>query len=234
MGGSERVFLTVEEALRAVRIDFIQYKAQTALFLDASPMILGPEIHLFEDPKRSGFWLSRAGHRKMRFLTVVDLRDRLCQALSGLRIPLHELSRLCGLVFETRACPGRSGTPPADGVWIETGMEAFRCRHCGSCCRILDYHKAITPADYGRWLAHGRTDILERVRVHRHGDDPPTFTVWIEPGGRWVSPVCPWLREEGHSGGRCAIYALRPAVCRHYPGSRKHARMTGCIGFSAD
>jgi Fe-S-cluster containining protein len=29
---------------------------------------------------------------------------------------------------------------------------------------------------------------------------------------------------------RCTIHDIRPTICRQYPGSRKHARMTGCRG----
>ncbi|MDZ7580378.1 MAG: hypothetical protein U5R30_07115 [Deltaproteobacteria bacterium] len=69
--------------------------------------------------------------------------------------------------------PTRSHEP---GIWLFTGMEAFTCRQCGQhCCRNLDYADQLTEADYDRWRALGRTDILEKVQRFKSRDNPVAY-----------------------------------------------------------
>jgi Fe-S-cluster containining protein len=47
-----------------------------------------------------------------------------------------------------------------------------------------------------------------------------------------MNEVCPWLTKiPTQNRWECQIHGVRPAVCRQYPGSRKHAEITGCPGF---
>ena len=76
--------------------------------------------------------------------------------------------------------------------------------------------------------------ILERVMVIRQRDGTVAYRIWMDPETRKIQDGCPWLKKDSESNRHlCLIHDVRPAICRQYPGSRKHARMTGCPGFDA-
>jgi Fe-S-cluster containining protein len=118
------------------------------------------------------------------------------------------------------------------GVRIETGMHLFTCRQCGQCCRFLDYRNEVGPADVARWRTMGRSDILRWVGVYRRNDAQPVYRIWVDPATGQPAAFCPFLKSNA-SGNRwvCGIHEVKPEICRQYPTSRKHARMTGCHGF---
>ena len=72
--------------------------------------------------------------------------------------------------------------------------------------------------------------------IHRKDGKPMVFAGlyndWVDPETGIKTVGCPWLKRVPGSGRlECQIHEVKPDVCRQYPGSRKHARMTGCIGF---
>lgn len=239
MDGKERIFLSMEEAIFAIRSDFRQYPPQTALFMDLCPLILGPETRVVNDSRYNGLWISAPGRRhisRMRKITPPDLGRLLVDTLAKSPPPAEVMAEICRRTFLTRADPAVNGSGEKAGLWIYPGREEFECRQCGRCCRDLDYRHELSPADYQAWQALGRDDILERVATITRGGRIVSYAMWVEPGTRRFSEVCPWLApaDPKNTAGRwiCRIHDVKPEICRQYPGTRKHARMTGCIGFS--
>ncbi len=235
MSAEDRIFLSPEEALTAIRIDFNQYPPQTRLFLDLCPLILGRDMPVVEDSRHNCVWTPGADGvrmRRMRRLSFKALGDLLYHTLERSRPPPEVLADLCSRIFLTPAYPARKGKEKPAGIFIETGMADFQCRQCGQCCRSLDYHDQLTDADYRLWQEQGRTDILEWVGIFRQGDRIVSYAIWMEPGSRRLATVCPWLKRV--SGSRrwvCHIHEVKPEICRQYPATRKHARLTGCPAF---
>lgn len=234
MSAKDRIFLTPEAALQAIRNDFKQYPPQIRLFLDLSPLVLGPETPVIEDPHHNGIWIAVPGRRKrrMRKISYQDLGDYLCRTLDMVRPDLDRMADLCARVFNAPAYSGRAAEGGCEGIWLETGMDNFECRQCGRCCRQLDYRFELTKSDYQLWQRLGRTDILEWVGAFRRNGRIAAYAIWVTPGTRNYAPVCPWLKNiAGTDRWECSIHDVKPEVCREYPASRKHAQMTGCEAF---
>ncbi len=228
MGTAHKEFLTAPEIVAAICLDFRMYPPQTRLFRELSPLILGPESAVSPTPNRDGFWISEGN--RMRRIGAEDLRERLCRGLEQHPPPLPLLAGICGRVFRTSARVGRNDDGE-DGIWIDTGMDAYRCRQCGDCCRRLDFRHQVTEDDVDRWRLLGRDDILAWVREDRGSDGEPVYGVWREPGTARYAEICPWLKNvPGTVKWICAIHDVKPEICRQYPATRKHAEMTGCIG----
>ncbi len=227
-----RIFLDYTEALRAVRIDLEQYPPQPILLRQLAQMILAGKTVL-QDKQGKGLWMAEGGKKKLRLIHYDQLPRYLCAAMENRTFSPEMLSRICGCVFQERAYPAvRSGENTGGGIFVETGMEAFECRQCGQCCRFLDYRKELTHEDYQWWQSLGRHDILERVKVIRKENRIIAYRIWIDPVSRLEVEGCPWLgRDSEHNRYFCRIHDVRPAICRQYPGSRKHGRMTGCKAF---
>jgi len=230
--GRERFFLTRAEAIRAVCIDLQRYPSQ--------PLLLGQLVRTLWDENAvhshdghgKGFWVRRPGDRKSRFIPGEALPARITAYLGRSEISLETLARVCGCVFQTSARTGDSADGTVRGIWVDTGMDRFRCLRCGECCRRLDYHRELTRADYLYWRKVGRGDILQRVRVVRRGGKIAGYRIWVDPETGSLEDVCPWLRHESEKNRyTCRIHDVRPRICRQYPGTRKHARMTGCSAF---
>jgi len=95
-----------------------------------------------------------------------------------------------------------------------------------------DYYNEITVEDVKRWQAMDRNDILEWVAAVESAGQT-TYRAWVRPGTGQPVSQCPFLRQHPtENRWSCGIHAVKPAVCRDYPLSRKHAHMTGCRGFS--
>ncbi|RJQ57348.1 MAG: hypothetical protein C4530_12840 [Desulfobacteraceae bacterium] len=228
--GKHRIFLTPGEAIAAIHSDFMQYEPQKPLFLNLIPLILGKETVAVKEDRKNGLWLKLSRGRR-KFFTYAQLGEHLASALKNAHPPVEVLARICSMVFRAPACPGRSAEGK-DGIWIETEVEVFRCRQCGRCCRTLSFHTECTVSDYERWHAAGRSDILEWVGVVRREGKIASCQIWVVPGTRQYAEGCPWLRKvPDRNVHECTIHDLRPGICRQYPGTRKHAEMTGCQGF---
>lgn len=208
MPGYDRVFLTQDEALEAVRMDIEGYGPQ-------------PELYGRMQALLSGAHAAGAGMDKQ---VVLEL-------LSGVCVQDGRLARLCSLVFDAACRPGEDadGQP---GLWIATGMEEFACTRCGRCCLALDFHRECTAEDVALWRELGRTDILAWVHEECDWAGESSYRIWKDPRTGFYAEACPWLRRiPGDRAFVCAIQDVKPEVCRSYPGLRKHALMTGCRGF---
>ncbi len=238
MEGKDDIFLSMEEAISAIRMDFCQYPPQTDLFVDLSPLILGPHIRVVNESRYNGLWISTAGckhTRKRRKITAVELGRLLIDTLAASPPPPELMTEICRLTFLVPAEPSGNGAGSEAGVRLQMGAEGFRCRHCGRCCRELNYRNELIPDDYNRWQALGRADILERVATITRGGRIVSYAIWVEPGTRRFLETCPWLMAPDPKSRPdrfvCSIHDVKPEICQQYPGTRKHARMTGCPGF---
>ena len=231
---NETVFLTREQAAEAICRDFRQYPPQLLLFCEVLRLVADRGTRLRPDTRKKGVWISVCGRSQMRWLEGQDLVAHLCDALGRARLDPVKLAAVCARVFQTRAYPAAAPETGQAGVAIETGMHRFACRQCGRCCRALDYHSEVQAADIARWRSMGRSDILRWVGVYRHTEAQPTYRIWVDPVTGQPAASCPFLKSNA-SGNRwvCGIHDVKPEICRQYPTSRKHARMTGCPGFGA-
>ena len=224
-----RIFLLPEEVLAAIGEDFDQYGPQPRLLLNLSPLILGPG-RVADDPKRGGAWISIGSRGKMQLIDYGQLGTRLLDAMAADPPPLSLLAVVCRMVFQGRARVDR--VRGQDGIWIYTAMETFSCVRCGHCCSQVGYPKEAAAEDVLLWRAAGREDILSWVGMPTGSREDRAHRIWIEPHTRRPAAVCPWLIQvRGSHLYRCAIHEEKPEICRLYPGSRKHALMTGCRGF---
>ncbi len=234
-GKKESIFLTVTEAVRAVCIDFRQYPPQTLLFSEIIPLISNHTRHLKRDPGQSGAWINIPGQRNMQWLEGSELTEFMCQAIIDTHWSQDLLADVCGRVFQTHAYPSINRASGETGIRIETNMETFSCRQCGQCCRSLDYHNEVTDADLSRWEALGRDDILKWVDITPRSDGALALRIWVSPKTRKIAEPCPFLEKiPTNNRWQCRIHDVKPGICRQYTISRKHAVMTGCIGFRKD
>jgi Fe-S-cluster containining protein len=222
-----------KEVLAAIRADFDQYRPQTHLLLELFPLVFGERTVITGTPRDDSLWMAERGP-KMFQISPRDLGIRLCDEMEQTRLPLEDLAGVCRRVFRTAARPGGSDRSNEPGIWLFTGMEAFTCSQCGHCCRNLDYYDQLTQADYIRWQRLAREDILEKVRRVKQKDNTFAYRMWERPGTDNPGSTCPWLHKiPTRNRWECLIHDVRPEICRQYPGSRKHAEMTGCPGFKA-
>jgi Fe-S-cluster containining protein len=229
----DSIFLTSEQALKAVCLDFHSYGPQPMLFCELLRTLYGDAVVYKRDAKKEGLWVAKQHHRNMRWLEGAELIDLMCQAIS--EVPKDEtdqLAAVCRLVFQTACRAEESPNNGCKGIRIWTGMESFTCRQCGQCCRQLAYHDGLTEEDVQLLRSKGREDVLEWVRTITGLDGQTTHRIWVTPGSTQFAVPCPFLKQ-GSSSDRwvCAIHDIKPKICQHYPVSRKHALMTGCPGF---
>lgn len=225
----ERIFLTPAEALAAIRIDFAQYAPQTGLFRSLVPLVFGSQALVSSGAIRDEVWLRTGTCGPPERLDSRRLGVRLVARLQESPPPLEGLAAICYRVFRSRTVVGEQDGQA--GLWVETGMEDFACQRCGRCCSGLDFKNAGTAADWERFAALGRKDILAWIAPVRRGGRVVACRLWIDPATGRFTDGCPWLVEEASGRFACRIHEIRPEICRQYPGSRKHAEMTGCPGF---
>jgi len=218
MDEADRIFLTPDEAVAAVRMDADLYGPQGEMWSGLWRLLAGPS----RAGRQGG-----AGVRGGGWLPPPEgLADAACSRVAACSADLDTLAAALALVFETRATPG-VGPEGEPGVYVATGMERFSCQRCGHCCRILSFHAECDPEDLERWRAAGREDILAWVG----GGGAGPGMLWVRPGTGLLTEQCPWLFAEPDGRYTCTIHELKPELCRNYPGSRKHARLTGCPGM---
>ena len=231
----ESIFLTTEESLEAIRIDFRQYEPQILLFCSILGLISQNTIRFKHETGRQGLWISQEGRPNMRWLAGCELIDFMCTTIDCTQWNTELLTAVCSRVFQSRARAAVDPNSGRPGLAIETQMESFNCRQCGRCCRVLDYQYEVTANDVRRWEASGRADILAWVEKISRDDAKPAYRIWVEPHTRQRTETCPFLKRDSASNRwECRIHADKPAICRNYPVSLKHAVMTGCPGFRKD
>ncbi|HIJ55639.1 MAG TPA: hypothetical protein HPQ03_05885 [Deltaproteobacteria bacterium] len=186
-----------------------------------------------KDPAGEGVWIVAPPGRRMKFINYHSLGDYLIKALENRSLSTESLTAVCQRVFRTRAYPGHDDSGKQAGIWVETGMEGFNCRQCGRCCQTLEYYDGCTIDNYRNWECLQRTDIMEWVRPITQDGEIVSCRIWVKPGTKHYAEICPWLRKiPDRNRYECRIHDVRPEICRQYPGTRKHAEMTGCAGFS--
>ncbi len=226
-----RIFLSGKDALAAIQADFDQYAPQTQLFLEIFPLVFGERAVITGSHRDDRLWMTERG-RKMFRISPRDLGTRLCLELKQNTPPLDVVAAICRRVFRTEVYPGKPDWSIESGIWLFTGMETFKCHQCGHCCHNLDYYDQLTETDYNRWQSLERKDILMTVRRVRRGNKTFAYRMWEKTGTEKTASPCPWLRKiPTQNRWECRIHDVRPEICRQYPGSRKHADMTGCPGF---
>jgi Fe-S-cluster containining protein len=227
------IFLNYAEILIAVQNDLKQYPSQLFILRRLVQLILGEKILIQEDKHQTGMWVAMGKKGKCRLITYNQLPEYLYSVLEKSHPPIETLAKICGCIFQERAYTGSQKFGEEKGVFIETGMESFKCLQCGQCCRLLDYHKELTHEDYLLWQSMGRNDIMKRVGLIREKGEIVSYRIWIDPYTHQLLEGCPWLKKDSeHNRYICRIHNVRPGICRQYPGSRKHARMTGCNAFN--
>lgn len=227
--------LSPREALEAVCTDFRAYDPQVPLFCEVVRLISGGRAIVRREAPKGGLWIRWEGEPRMRWLEEGELAAHLCRRLEAARLSEALLATVCSRVFRERAAvewDPRGGRP---AIRIETGMEGYRCRQCGRCCRALDYRDGLSERDVEGWRRSGRGDILEWVGVFRTADRRRAYRMWVVPGTRRLAGRCPFLvNDSSRNRWLCRIHEVKPEICRQYPVSRKHALMTGCRGFEKE
>lgn len=226
------IFLSLDEAVEAIQIDFRQYAPQWMLFSSVLKLITEQKAYIAAEPANNGAWLHEEGRSALRWLDGPALIDHMCRTVAGMHWTPELLASVCSRVFQNRAVVD-TGSGEV-GIRIQTGMEAFACRQCGRCCRNLDYHNELTAEDVDRWNELGRKDILNWVGIFKNGERETTaYRIWMIPGTRKLAEICPFLKKvPAENCWICSIHNVKPSICRNYPVSRKHAVMTGCPGFN--
>jgi Fe-S-cluster containining protein len=227
------LFLTLDETLVAVRDVFAQYAASQFNLLSVIwPMVFGQGAYVLRDTRNRSIWSKKSERSKLVRSSEDDLKKWIVDQLKRLHPEPDHLVRVCSLVFGAHVKAGSGPGPESlPGIWIDTGMAGFVCTQCGRCCWTLNYHDGCSVKDYKRWQDLGRTDILDWVGVVRQHGQITACRIWVVPGTNRLAARCPWLTPSPDPNRFvCTIHDVRPTICRQYPGSRKHARMTGCRG----
>jgi Fe-S-cluster containining protein len=231
MGGNS-IFLSTEEAIDAITIDFRQYRPQIMLFCSIIGLIPGNEIHFRREPGKEGIWINQRARTNMRWIEGAELVEYMCKIIRNTPWTIEQLAAVCRRVFQGRAIPVTLPDTGREGLEIDTQMSDFECRQCGRCCRSLDYHHDVRDEDVKLWRSMGRDDILQWVETAFRKDEIVGYRIWVVPGTRELAQPCPFLKKTPTTNRwACAIHAVKPRICRNYPVSRKHAVMTGCRGF---
>jgi Fe-S-cluster containining protein len=232
MTEKESIFLTLEQAVEAVCLDFRQYEPQILLFSEIIRVISAEDMVASREMGKEGLWISQSGSRNMRWFEGSELIDAMCEILRNVNQDPELLAAICTRVFQTRAFPAEGPATGRPGIRVLTGMEGFHCRQCGMCCKTLDYQNEITKEDIDHLKQLGRTDILDWVGVFKRGRPDTVYRIWMKPGTREFADICPFLQKHPtENRWICCIHDVKPRICRQYPVSRKHALMTGCPGF---
>lgn len=229
MEEKDRLFLTPSQALGSIRIDFAQYAPQVRLFCNLVPQVFEAGALVRPGTGQDEFWLRTGRTAPLQRVAGRELGERILSHLETSPPSLERLAAICYQVFQTRTVTGTQGG--RDGLWVETGMEQFTCRQCGQCCRNLRFRDAGTADDYRRIRGLGREDILAWMAPVLREGRLVACRLWIDPDTGRYAEVCPWLEQTASGQAYCRIHEIRPEICRHYPGTRKHAEMTGCVGF---
>ncbi|MCP4745119.1 MAG: YkgJ family cysteine cluster protein [Desulfobacteraceae bacterium] len=232
MAAPDIIFLTFDQALEAIRIDFKQYDPQLLLFSGIMRLVAGEEGALVRNPGRNGAWVRRQNNTRL-WLDQTALADYMCNAIEPLKDRPEQLAQAASRVFQANAWTGKDAVAGTEGIFLETGMSGYHCRQCGRCCNTLDYHKEVSEKDVERWRRAQRFDILRFVGITHRKDNTLDYRIWIRPGTNRYLKSCPFLKKIPHKNKWiCGIHDIKPDICRQYPLTRKHAAMTGCIGFN--
>ncbi len=224
-----QTFLTQAQAIDAIAADFSQYGSQPDLFRDLGPLILGNDFKAGSCDEQKGAWIRHETDQPFQKVDDAALCFYFIHLLETGERCLETIMQICERVFETSVRHGH--TEGRDGIWIENQMDDFVCKRCGHCCRGLE--PLCTDLDRHVWKRHGRRDILSWVQKKTLVDGTVQDGIWVDPMTGKQADICPFLAPiAGQAMFYCTIQTVKPMICRDYPFTRKHARITGCKGFA--
>jgi len=238
-------FLSLEDAINEVFLDLAVNPEKwydLALFAKIFGFLTKgnarPGTKRFNEPDREerGIWFKPRGAKKEKFLSAFELKDPVIDLIPKVISRVDEIVQVYELTMWVKATPGK-GDGGEDGIWVETEMEKFHCIQCGSCCRNLSdaYVTSVDKDVINRWRAEKRWDILRWVSIFQSGGETVFGDLWISPNTGDEVTRCPWLRKLPRQDKyKCRIHDTKPAHCKNYPKSKRHALTTGCRGFGDD
>ena len=94
----------------------------------------------------------------------------------------------------------------------ELEPEASGCRRCGRCC-FQPFCRNVREADVALWREHGRLDLIEIYQRELRSSDlaRPEMAAYGRP-----LHSCRFLAFEADERFGCAIFELRPQICRDF------------------
>ena len=183
-----------------------------------------------------GIWFKSSGAKKERFIRKFDFRREVDKLIPELISKGDDIVQVYQWTMWVNASLGKRKNGE-DGIWIETEMEKFHCAQCGNCCLDLSgaIQTTVNIADINRWRSEERGDILQWVVIYDFAGETAVGDIWISPNTGEDATRCPWLRKvPKQEKYKCLIHDTKPAHCRNYPKSKRHALATGCKGFGDD
>ena len=240
----ETKFLSLENAVNGVFLELavpdkwhdLALFARVYSYLtdgDARPGVLRPGELLREE---RGIWFKSRGEDKERFISRFDFRELTIDLIPEVVSRRDEIAQVYEWTMWVDVSHGQ-GDGGEDGIWVETEMEKFQCTQCGNCCQNLSdaFSTTVALEDIERWQSEDRWDILEWVEIYDAAGEAVFGDIWISPNTGDDVNRCPWLRKlPRQEKYKCRIHGTKPAHCRNYPKSKKHALTTGCKGFGDD
>jgi len=187
------------------------------------------------DRDEKGVWFKAKGAKKEKFIRSFDFKDVAIDLIPKVIAKTDEIAKAYKMTMWIKAFPKK--TDEENGIWVETEMEKFHCVQCGNCCRNLSdaFSTSVNLAEINRWRSEERWDILDWVDVFEFDGEEAFGDIWISPNTGENVRRCPWLRKFPRQDKyKCRIHDTKPAHCRDYPKSKKHALTTGCKGFGND
>ena len=227
-------FITVREAIREIidsllRPDCIEEIAEIYSFLEEGEARSSKGSNPHTENKIHGIIYKPKDSDGEDFYHWSELEDLLTSVLED-RL-LEDIALVYTKVLWVNSYVGTDGKGIVEGIWVETEMETFNCKQCGHCCMNLSgaYYNFVLDEDVDRWELEGRHDILKFVDQSSFFND-----IWIDQETEEELGRCPWLKQLPDKKYICRIHHTKPAHCRNYPHSKRHALTTGCKGFDVE
>jgi len=238
-------FLTPEEAIHRVFADLVEttndwfdvaFFARVYGFLTMGKARPGTFKKKGADGTKLGIWYQGPGMARESFIDKRDFGSCAAPLITKLKDRPDDIAKIYEWVMWVKAIPGkgRNGRP---GILVETEMEKFQCTQCAHCCQDLSdaYSTTVDIEDINRWKEEDRWDILQWISMFEFDGQEAFGDLWINPNTGEEANRCPWLRKLPLKDTyKCRIHETKPAHCRNYPKSKKHALTTGCKGFGND
>lgn len=237
-------FLSSENAINEVFLDLTNPDKwyELALFAKVYGFLTKgnawPGTKCFNEPtwEERGIWFKAKGAKKEKFIRAFDFKDVAIDLIPEVLVKTNEIAQAYNWTMWVKASLGK-GADGENGIWIATEMEKFKCVQCGNCCRNLfdAYSTSVDIDELNRWRSEERWDILRWVSIYELSGETAFGDLWISPNTGDEVSRCPWLRKlPKQEKYKCRIHGTKPAHCRNYPISKKHALTTECKGFGND
>ena len=227
-------FITVREAIREIidsllRPDYVEEIAQIFSFLESGEAKSSKGIDPLTQNKVQGIIYKPKGSDEEEFYRWSEFEDLLIPAMED-KLP-EDIALVYTKVLWVNSYVGAELKGGELGLWVETEMEKFNCKQCGHCCMNLSdaYCNCVLDEDVDRWELEGRYDILKFVDQSSFCND-----IWINQETGEELGRCPWLKRLPNKQYICRIHDTKPAHCRNYPHSKRHALTNGCKGFDIE